>query len=152
MKDKFSLEIDRGADDASPQVGVSFSITIAGSEGSKLSGSVLLIPKCNSYRMLEQEISNIKEELDALLEKSQSVFASERIPEGPKVDEAMGAKEIWDILSTIEDPEALKEEFNSLSHDKRVEIADHVFAHCNVFSGVASVFSMRYNNQEAKLE
>jgi hypothetical protein len=152
MKDRLSLEIERGADDASPQVGVSCSITIAGIEGSKLSGSVLLIPKCASYRMLEQEISNIKKELDALLEKSQSAFALERKPEGPRVDEAMGAKEIWDILSIIEDPEALKEEFNSLSHDKRVEIADYVFAHCNVFSGVASVFSMRYNNQEAKLE
>jgi hypothetical protein len=40
MKDRLSLEIERGADDTSPQVGVSCSITIAGIEGSKLSGSV----------------------------------------------------------------------------------------------------------------
>ncbi len=152
MKEKLSLEIERAAADTSAQVGVSLSVTVANSEGSNLSGSVLLVPRCSSYGMLEQEISDIKKALDALLEQSQRVFASEAAPERPKLDEAMGAKEIWDILSTIEDTESLKEAFNSLSRAKRLEVADHVFAHCNVFSGVASVFSMRYNNQEAKLE
>lgn len=152
MKGKLTLEIEKEADDASPKVGVSVTIDIANGEGSHVSGPGLLVPKCSSYEMLEREVAHVKEELDALLKKSQQLFESERKAESLELDENLGAKEIWDILSTIEDPESLIKEFNGLSHEKRLEVADYVFTNCNVFSGVASVFSMRYNNEEARLE
>ena len=152
MKEKLTLEIEKEVDDASPKVGVSVTIDIANGEGSHVSGSGLLVPKCSSYEMLEREVAHVKEELDTLLKKSQQLFESERKAESLELDENLGAKEIWDILSTIEDPESLIKEFNGLSHEKRLEVADYVFTNCNVFSGVASVFSMRYNNEEAKLE
>jgi len=46
-------------------------------EGSNLSESVLLIPKCNSYEILEQEVARIKEGLDALLGKSKKIFGTD---------------------------------------------------------------------------
>ena len=152
MKEKFTLEIEKEADDAGPRVGVSVTIDTFKGEGSHMSGSVLLIPKCTSHEMLEREVSRIKERLDDLLEESQKLFEPEQKAESPKVDENLSAKEIWDILSTREDFELLIKEFNSLGHEKRLEVADHVFTNCNIFSGVASVFSMRYNSEEAKLE
>jgi len=152
MKEKLILEIQKEADETSPQVGVSLTIDTFNREGSHVSGSVSLIPRCSSHEMLEREVSRIKERLDALLEESQKLFESELRREPLEVNENLSAKEIWDILSTIEDLELLIKEFNSLSHEKRLEVADHVFTNCNIFSGVASVFSMRYNSEEAQLE
>jgi len=64
----------------------------------------------------------------------------------------MGAGQIWDSLSKIKDPELLSAKFNSLSHQKRLEVADYVATHGNIFSGVASVFSTRYDSEKGILE
>lgn len=153
MKDKFTLEIDKGADNKASKVGVSVNVGINDGEGSNLSGSVSLIPKCDSYQMLEKEVTAIKEELGILLEKSKKLFEVEGGEEGlPEIDEDMNPKEIWDVLSMIKDPDMLVVKFNSISYQKRLEVADYVLAHCNVFSGPASIFSMRYNSEEGILE
>lgn len=153
MKAKLTLEIEKGVDDNSSKVGVSAHIDIKNGEGSNLSGSVLLIPKCNSYEILEQEVARIKEELDALLDKSKKIFGAEGgQQEGLDVNENMSAKEIWDILSMIKAPERLAVKFNGLSHQKRLEVADYVFTHANIFSGAAAVFSSRYNSEKSMLE
>jgi hypothetical protein len=151
MEDRIKLEIEKGVDNKK-QVGVSVNIDITNGEGSKLSGSVLLIPKCDSYKILQKEVTQIKEELDSLLERSKRLFETEAGKEGPEMNENMSAKEIWDILSMIKNPEILSEEFNSMSHQKRLEVADYVLANCNVFSGPGAIFSMRYNSEEAVLE
>ena len=153
MKDKLTLEIEKGVNESNSKVGVSVSVDMMNGKGSKLSGSVLLIPKCSPYRILEQEVARIKEELDTLLEKSRKTFEVDG-GEGEdwEVNENMGAEQIWDILSKIKDPELLSAKFNSLSHQKRLEVADYVFTHGNVFSGAASVFSTRYNSEEGVLE
>jgi hypothetical protein len=152
MKEKLILEIQKEAGETSPQVGVSVAIDTFNREGSPVSGSVSLIPRCSSHEMLEREVSRIKERLDALLEESQKLFESEPRREPLEVDENLSAEEIWNILLSIEDFELLSKEFNNLSHEKRLEVADHVFTNCNIFSGVASVFSMRYNSEQAQLE
>ena len=152
MKDKLKLEIEEGVDEKNSKVGVSVNIDIANGEGSNLSGSVLLIPKCSSYKILQEEVSRIKEELDNLLDRSKGLFEGEAEKEGLDVNEDKSAKEIWDILSTIKDPEILLVKFNSLSHQRRLDVADYVFTNCNIFSGVASVFSARYNSEEGILE
>jgi len=153
MKDKLTLEIEKGANDNSSKVGVSVTVDMTDGEGSKLSGSVLLIPKCSSYKILEQEVGRIKEELDTLLEKSKKIFEVEGGEEEDwEVNEDMGAGQMWDVLSKIKDPELLSVKFNSLSHQKRLEVADHVFTHGNIFSGAASVFSTRYNSEKGTLE
>lgn len=153
MKDKLTLEIEKGVDEKNSKVGVSVNINITNGEGSNLSGSVPLIPKCNSYKVLQEEVSRVKEELDALLNKSEKIFEVEVLEEkGPDVDEDMSPKEIWDLLSMIKAPEMLIVKFNSMSHQKRLEVADYVLSTCNVFSGPASIFSMKYNSEEGILE
>ncbi len=153
MKDKLTLEIEKAVNDSNSKVGVSVSLDMMNGEGSKLNGSVLLIPKCSTYEILEQEVARIKEELDTLLEKSKKIFEVDGGKgEDWEVNEDMGSEQIWDILSKIKDPELLSAKFNSLSHQKRLEVADYVFTHGNVFSGAASVFSTRYNSEKGMLE
>lgn len=153
MKKKLTLETEKGIDDKTSRVGISKEVTIADGRGSKLSGSISLIPGCDSYQMLEKEVAAIKGELDTLLEESKRLFKEQgEREEAPDVDEAKSAREIWDLLSTIKDPELLSSKFNGMSYEKRIEVADHVLAHCNVFSGPASIFSMRYNSEEGLLE
>ena len=77
MKDKLTLEIEKGVNESNSKVGVSVSVDMMNGKASKLSGSVLLIPKCSSYKILEQEVARIKEELDTLLEKSKKIFEVE---------------------------------------------------------------------------
>ncbi len=153
MKEKFTLEIEKKADDASPNVGISVNVDVTDGKGSTLSGSVLLVEKCSSYEILQKEVSRIKEELDVLLEKSRRLFEAEvGEEEGQDVDEDVSAKEIWNLLSMIKDPEVLLVKFNSMSRQKRLEVADYVLSNCNVFSGPASIFSMRYNSEEGVIE
>jgi hypothetical protein len=153
MKDKLTLEIEKGVNESNSKVGVSVSVDMMNGKGSKLSGSVLLIPKCSSYKILGEEVARIKEELDTLLEKSRKTFEVDGGKgEDWEVNENMGAEQIWDILSKIKDPELLSVKFNSLSHQKRFEVADYVFTHGNVFSGAASAFSTRYNSEKGMLE
>jgi hypothetical protein len=152
MKDKFTLEIEKGMDDKSSNIGVSLDIDITNGKGSSLSGSVLLVEKCKSYEILEKEVTRIKEELDTLLERSKKLFEAEGEEEGLDVSEDMSVKEVWDILSLINNPEMLVVKFNSMSHQKRREVADYVLAHCNVFSGPGSIFSMRYNSEEGIMQ
>lgn len=153
MKDRLKLEIEKGADDKNSKVGVSVAVDMTNGEGSKLSGSVLLIPKCSSQKALQEEVGRVREELDTLLEKSRKIFEVEGGEEEDwEVNEDMAAGQIWDILSEITDPELLSVKFNSLSHQKRLEVADYVFTHGNIFSGAASVFSTRYNSEKGRLE
>ena len=153
MKDKLALEIEKGADGKTARVGVSVSIDITNDEGSCINGLVVFIPQCTSYVSLAGEVTRIKEELDTLLERSREAFgtgADEK--ETLSLDEEMSARELWDILSKIENQETLSRRFNILSRQKRFEVADYVLTHCNVFSGAGSVFSIRYNSKEGLLE
>jgi len=154
MKDKkLTLEIEKGVDEKNAKVGVSVNVEVADGKESTLSGSVLLVEKCSSYEILQKEVSRIKEELDVLLEKSRRLFEAEVGEEKSQgVNEDMSVKEIWDFLSMIKNPEVLLVKFNSMSRQKRFEVADYVLSHCNVFSGPASIFSMRYNSEEGVME
>ena len=153
MKEKLTLEIEKGVDEKNSKVGVSLNLEVADGEVSTLSGSVLLVEKCSSYEILQKEVSQIKEELDVLLEKSRKLFEVEIGEEkSQSVNEDMSVKEIWDFLSMIKDPEVLLVKFNSMSRQKRFEVADYVLSNCNVFSGPASIFSMRYNSEEGVIE
>ena len=152
MMRKLTLETEKAAQDMGTKVGVSLTLEVAEQQGSKVQGSVSLIPKCNSYETLEREISRVKGELEGLLEEAKEQFGPGPGKEHVELGEELGAAELWEILSAVDDTELLVRQFNNLRREKRQEIADHVFTQCNVFAGVASVFSLRYNNEEAKLE
>jgi hypothetical protein len=153
MSTKLSLEMDTGADGKPAKVGISVGIEIADGEGSRVAGSVLLITKCSSCEDLEKEVAGVKGELDALVEQSRKVFEAPGAGEEmPGLDEDMSPQEIWKILADIKNEDVLLKEFNSLSREKRFEVADYVLTQCNVFSGAGSIFSMRYNRDEGILE
>ena len=152
MMRKLTLERKKEAQDTGTKVGVSLSFEVAGQEGSEIQGSISLIPKCSSYETLEREISCLKEELDGLLQEAKEQLGPGPGQENVDLNEALGAAELWEILSAVDDAAVLARQFNNLSRGKRQEIADYVFTRCNVFTGVASVFSLRYNSKEAKLE
>jgi hypothetical protein len=152
MMRKLKLETENAAQDRGTKVGVSLSFEEAGQQGSEIQGSISLIPKCSSYETLEREISRLKGELDGLLQEAKEQLGPGPGQEHVDLDEELDAPELWEIISAVNDTDLLVRQFNSLSRGKREEIADHVFTQCNVFTGVASVFSQRYNNEEAKLE
>jgi hypothetical protein len=64
----------------------------------------------------------------------------------------MGPEEIWEILSNITDEDLFIGSFNRLEETKRNEVAEYVLTQCNIFSGKASVFSSRYNNEKGLME
>ena len=107
---------------------------------------------CPSYHALESEVQAIRQNLDNVLRDAREAFesASKRDDLGLKPD--MTAGEIWTILSAILDDEDFVQAFNALEEGKRKEVAEHVLAHCNVFSGKAAVFSSRYNDKSAFME
>jgi hypothetical protein len=152
MMRKLTLETEEAGQDMGTKVGVSLTFEVAGQQGPELQGSVSLIPKCTSYETLEGEISRLKGELDGLLKEAKELFGPGAGQEHDELNEELGAAELWEILSAVHDTDLLVRQFNNLSRGKRQEIADYVFTRCNVFAGVASSFSLRYNNEEAKLE
>jgi len=153
MKGKLTLDIEKGDNDNKPRASVSVTVDIDNGEGSHVAGSVPLTGKCSSYKLLESEILKTKEHLDTLLERAKQVYEAERgEEESLDITETMSAREIWDALSRTEDPEGLIAKFNSMTLEKRLEVADYVLANCNVFSGPASLFSIRYNSEEGLFE
>ncbi|UCE35597.1 MAG: hypothetical protein JSV40_06800 [Deltaproteobacteria bacterium] len=152
MMRKLTLETEKAPQDTGTKVGVSLTFEVAGQQGSKVQGSVFLIQKCDSYETLEGEISRLKGELDSLLEEAKEQYGSRPGQEHVELNEELGAAELWEILSAVTDTEVLVRQFNSLTREKREEIADYVFSQCNVFTVIDSMFSQRYDNEEAKLE
>ena len=153
MKDRLNLEIEKKTYDKGSKVGISVSTDVKSDAGLDIEGTVPLIGKCNSYEELEKEVSEIKEELDDLLTKAKALFGSEMNEnEIPDVNEDMSAEEIWGVLSGIRDFEILLLKFNNMRYGKRLEIADYVFTHGNIFSSPASDFSARYNSEKGILE
>lgn len=107
----------------------------------------------DSYEILEKEAQTIKEDLSRIMEKAKDFFHGNRSSGGTlDFDEDMEPAQIWALLSEIEDVEQFVTIFNDLEESRRKEIAEHVLTHCNVFTGKASVFSARYNNESGFME
>ena len=152
MKEKLNLEVEKGAGDGH-KVSVTATFDITDSEGSRVNGQILLTPKCLSCKAFEAEVFQIKEQLDKLLYKSRQIFkAGGGEDYSLELDENLTDKELWNIMSAIKDVDILLEKFNGMSHQKRVEVADYILSHANIFSGAGSIFSERYNSEEGILE
>ena len=107
---------------------------------------------CTDYWALAERITSLQQELEELKEKVQSAVSLAE--EGITLDFPLGtpAEDIWKKLSEIEDEENFVAAFNSLSEEQRMDVAEHVLTHCNIFSGKAAVFSSRYNSEAGLLE
>ena len=107
---------------------------------------------CDSYGALEIEVQAIKNGLDSLLAEAKGVLGEVPAEEGLDLRSDMAAEEIWSILSGLSDEDLFIKSFNSLDEDKRREVAEHVLTQCNIFSGKASIFSARYNNETGLMD
>ena len=152
MKERLKLEEEKTTGDQH-QVSVTAAIDIADNEGSRIAGHVLLTEKCFSYKEFEEQILQIKEQLDNILDKSRQIFEpGVRNDYNLEFNENLTDEELWNIMSQISDVGILLEKFNGMSYEKRVEVADYILSHANIFSGAGSVFSERYNSEKGILE
>ena len=107
---------------------------------------------CNSYEDVEAEVEAIKSNLDRVMTRAKEVFRESSFPGGLALSSDMGPEEIWSILSNTANEDHFAQGFNRLDDAKRREVAEYVLTQCNIFSGKASVFSSRYNNESGLLE
>jgi hypothetical protein len=105
-----------------------------------------------SYHVLESEVQAIRQNLEDVLKEARKVFEGSSKRDNLGLRPNMKAGEIWSILSSILDEGDFIQAFNALEEGKRKEVAEHVLAHCNVFSGKAAVFSSRYDDKSALME
>lgn len=117
----------------------------------EIESTIPLTRSFDSYEDFKQEIEALKEHID-LIEKEAKEYLFRSTEERPDITDDMTPQEIWSVLSNIQDEDRFIKEFNLLPQDKRRDIADYVFTHCNVFSGMASIFSARYNYESALME
>lgn len=152
MKERLRLEEEK-ATGAEHQLSVAAAVDMADTEGSRITGQVLLTEKCLSYKAFEEQILQIKQQLDTMLEKSQKIFEPGSSKDyGPEFNENLSDEELWNIMSEIKDADILLEKFNGMSYEKRIEVADYILSHANIFSGAGLVFSERYNSEKGILE
>ena len=100
---------------------------------------------------LKFEIKSIKNELEEILKKLE-ILDEENLSNGIMgFDDNASPVEMWEVLSAIADNSILNEHFNSLSEIKRRELAEYIFANCNMFAGKGAYFSARYVQETALL-
>lgn len=107
---------------------------------------------CNTLEELGEEIDRIYVQLQDLLKEAESFFKLPSKPFHKELSPDMSAEQVWEVLSNIDSEEDFIKMFNGLNEEKRREVADFVFSKCNIFSGKASIFSLRYNSESALLE
>jgi len=102
----------------------------------------------DSYEALEGEVHALREDLGEVMNRAKDVFLGDRSSEEKlNFDSDMAPEQIWALLSEVEDEDLFVKTFNNLDESRRREIAEHVLTHCNIFTGQASVFSSRYDNE-----
>lgn len=90
-------------------------------------------------------LNKLKSKLDKLIEEV------EKIEEPKELKENITSEQLWAKISKMKDEEVISL-FNSLQDQKRRELADFVFSHCNVFSGKGRLFSERYDSETNTLK
>lgn len=103
--------------------------------------------RCHSHEELAGEAELIQDDLELILKKAKVLFGGASQDVALQLGPDMPAEEIWSVLSQIEDEDLLVESFNGLDNTTRGAVAEHVLTRCNIFSGMAAVFSARYDNE-----
>jgi hypothetical protein len=112
-----------------------------------------LTSSVDSYEALESEVQTLQEDLGTVMKRAKDFLEVGRSPdETLDFDADMAPEEVWALLSEVDDEGLFVETFNNLEESRRREIAEHVLTHCNIFTGQASVFSSRYDNESGFME
>ncbi len=104
-----------------------------------------------SHDDLESEIDSLKNALADIQKKLETCNREKINQDVLGIDDNSSPREIWDALSTVTDNLLLIEHFNSLNEFKRREVADYIFANCNMFTGKGAYFSAHYVQETALL-
>ena len=121
----------------------------------KVGGHVTTCPvsrACHTYEALEIEVQSLKDSLDSLLAEANALLGEPKPEEGLDLRSDMAPEEIWSILAGVSDDNLFINSFNKLDEAKRRDVAEHVLTQCNIFSGKASVFSSRYDNETGLMD
>jgi hypothetical protein len=107
---------------------------------------------CRSYEEFALVVEALQDSCGRLLEKAESFFVSAMRGESLQILPGSPVKEVWSVLSGIEDEELFVKAFNGLEAVKRNEVAEYVLTRCNIFAGRAADFSARFNSDSCLLE
>lgn len=107
---------------------------------------------CETYEELRFEVKAIQNDLERILQESKALFENQILDEVPAVTPEMSAEEIWSVFSQYESKDLIKEHFNGLDETKRREVAEYVLTNCDIFSGMGTFFSRRYNSSMGFIE
>jgi hypothetical protein len=110
---------------------------------------VELTPQCGSLEELQNEISQIKSELDRFVEKARQEF---KTLERGQAEDLFDPRVIWKKMEEFASEKQMIEYFNALSEAERERTAEYVFAHVNMFKGRGPVFSEHYDTFSRSLE
>ena len=111
-----------------------------------------LTASCKCFQALESEVQVLRQNLEEVLKEAREIFEGSSKKDSLGLRPDMKPEEIWRILSAVPEEKDFMQAFNALEEGKRKEVAEHVLAHCNVFSGKAAVFSSHYNDKSALME
>ena len=140
------IEVPYSGEGHKPSVRIGISIHIGGQEGvCPLTGPL------ENQQALAREVGSMKEALDALFTKAKGLLPEAVMAQQPlDIRTNMTEEQIWLVLTEVPDEASFIWQFNNLDEDTRRAVAEHVLTRCNIFSGRASFFSSRYD-QEAGL-
>jgi len=96
------------------------------------------------YEEVVAEINDLKAKLDGILNSARPFF------EDNKEQTDMSPQGLWEKICAMKDEEVVSF-FNGLPVTKRIELADFIFSHSNVFSGKGRLFSERYDQKNSLL-
>ena len=105
-----------------------------------------------SYEALASEVASLKEDFEEILKISKGILGHSAQAGALDLRSDMRPEEIWESLSSVNDVDLFVESFNAMDEEKRKEVADYILTRCNIFSGMGSVFSARYDNETGLLE
>ena len=100
---------------------------------------------------LISKIHSLRNELADIIKRLESVDKGNANQDFLNIDNNTPIQEIWEYLSSLTDNSRLLEIFNGLAEHKRRELADHIFANCNMFTGTGAFFSAYYVQETALL-
>ena len=106
----------------------------------------------HSEKDFSDEVEKIKEDLDRILIRGRRLFEGPLPDKGQRITPEMEPEKIWSILSEITEEDLFVEIFNDMETAKRMEVAEYILSHCNIFSGKGAVFSARYDNDTGLME
>ena len=129
-----------------PRVSLGLRVKVAGFETvCPVTGSF------DDFGAFNTEVESISRQLEGTVTKARELFDRSSTQGKLGLRPEMAPREIWTILSGIQDDNEFFQSFNSLDEVKRRELAEYILTKCNVFSGKAALFSSRYDEATAMM-